>query len=329
MCIYIYTMKFLILKTNDPTVNLATEEYLFNTTDDDLFMLWQNEPTVVIGKNQNAYAELNMDYIKNNNIHIVRRITGGGAVYHDLGNLNYTFISAKKGSLGIDFEYFTRPIIEALASLGLNAELSGRNDILIDGKKISGNAQHTNKNKVLHHGTLLFDSDLSVLSNALKVDEEKIKAKAIKSVRSRVTNIKEYLNELEISNFIAVIEKYLNEKYSPERITAPTEEEISEYLNKYRSEEWVFPDSDYISAYTVTKKRRYPFGTVEIQFDMKNDLIRKIKIYGDFFGVKDIKELEAYLENTREEEIEKKLSSISVGDYIFGMTHEDFIKQIK
>ena len=179
MCIYIYAMKFLTLKTTNPNINLATEEYLFTHCEDDIFMLWQNEPTVVIGKNQNAFAELNMDYIKNNNIHVVRRITGGGAVYHDLGNVNYTFISGKKGSVGIDFEYFTKPIIHALPSLGISAELSGRNDILIDGKKISGNAQHTSGNRVLHHGTLLFDSDLSVLSDALKVDEEKIKAKAI------------------------------------------------------------------------------------------------------------------------------------------------------
>ncbi len=329
MCIYIHTMKFLILKTTNPNINLATEEYLFTHCDDDIFMLWQNEPTVVIGKNQNAFTELNMDYIRNNNIHIVRRITGGGAVYHDLGNVNYTFISRKKGSEGINFEYFTKPIIEALSSLGLSAELSGRNDILIDGKKVSGNAQHTSEKRVLHHGTLLFDSDLSILSDALKVDEEKIKAKAIKSVRSRVTNIKEYLKELDVHGFISLIEKFLKQKYDPELITAPTEKEISALFNKYISKEWVFPDSDYISAYTLTKKRRYPFGTVEMRIEMKNDLIRKIKIYGDFFGVKDTEELLDYLENTSINMLENKLSNISIGDYIFGMTNEDFVKHIK
>lgn len=329
MCIYIHTMKFLILKTTDPNRNLATEEYLFTHCDEDIFMLWQNEPTVVIGKNQNAFAELNMDYIKNNNIHIVRRITGGGAVYHDLGNVNYTFISTKKGSCGIDFEYFTKPIIEALASVGIFAELSGRNDILIDGKKVSGNAQHTNEKRVLHHGTLLFDSDLSVLSDALKVDEEKIKAKAIKSVRSRVTNIKEYLPELDVSDFISLIEKFLKEKYAPEILRAPTDDEISKILSKYTSNEWVFPNSDYISQYTVKKKCRYPFGSVEIQIKMKNDSIKKIKIHGDFFGVKDTSELEAYLENTSLNVLENKLSAIHIEDYILGMTSEDFIKQIK
>ncbi len=329
MCIYIYTMKFLILKTTNPNVNLATEEYLFNHCDDDIFMLWQNEPTVVIGKNQNAFAELNMEYIKNNNIHIARRITGGGAVYHDLGNVNYTFISKKEGSEGINFEYFTKPIIEALSSLGLPAVLSGRNDILIGEKKVSGNAQHTSENRVLHHGTLLFSSDLSVLSIALKVDEEKIKSKAIKSVRSRVTNIKDYLEGIDVANFIELIKSFLLKKYAPELIAPPSDEEISELLNKYTSREWVFPSSDYISAYTVTKKCRYLFGTVDMRIEMKNDIIRKIKIYGDFFGTKSTDELEALIENTALYQLENKLSAIRIEDYIFGMTNTDFIKQIK
>lgn len=329
MCIYIYTMKFLILNTTNPHINLAIEEYLFLNADDDIFMLWQNEPTVVIGKNQNAFLELNMQYIKDSQIHIARRITGGGAVYHDLGNVNYTFISKKKGNDGIDFEHFTKPILEALSTLGLSASLSGRNDILIDGKKISGNAQHSSSGKVLHHGTLLFDSDLSVLTNALKVDEEKFKAKAIKSVRSRVTNIKEQLGDINVSDFINLIASFLIKKYNPETISPPSYQQISTLVNKYTSFEWIFPEGNYLSQYTVLKKKRYPFGTVDISLEMKNDTVKKIKIYGDFFGVRDIGELEAELENITLEVLEEKLSKITIGDFIFGMTSRDFLTQIK
>ena len=326
---YYKYMKFLILKTTNPYINLAVEEYLFSYTNDDIFMLWQNEPTIVIGKNQNAYAEINMDFVKKNNIHIARRITGGGAVYHDLGNVNYTFISKKKVREGIDFEYFTKPILEALSALGLSASLSGRNDILIDGKKISGNAQHSSSGKVLHHGTLLFDSDLSVLTKALKVDEEKFKSKAIKSVRSRVTNIKEHLQDINVSDFINLIEGFLIKKYKLEIISPPSDEEISTLVNKYTSLEWIFPEGKYLSHYTVSKKKRYPFGTVDISLEMTNDVIKKIKIYGDFFGVKDISELEWELENTALEKLEEKLSNIVIEDFIFGMTRQDFLTQIK
>ena len=322
-------MNFLILKTTNPYTNLAIEEYLFLNAEDDIFMLWQNEPTVVIGKNQNAFAELNIKYIQDNGINIARRITGGGAVYHDLGNINYTFISQKKKHDGIDFEYFTKPILEALSALGLSADLSGRNDILIDGKKISGNAQHSNGEKVLHHGTLLFDSDLSILSNALRVDEEKIKAKGIKSVRSRVMNIKEHLQSINVSDFIEIIASFLIKKYNPKIICPPSDTEIAKLVNKYTSEEWLFPEGNFLSQYTLSKKKRYPFGTVDVSLEMTNNIIRKIKIYGDFFGVKDINELEEKLENTSLDALEEKLSEIVINDFIFGMTHQDFLTQIK
>ena len=202
-------MKLLILKSKDPYLNLAIEEYLFRNTTDDIFMLWQNEPTVVIGKNQNVYAEINREYTKEHNIKIARRITGGGAVYHDLGNVNYTFISSRNKE-GIDFKYFTAPIIDALKAIGVNAELSGRNDITVNCKKISGNAQYSTDTRTLHHGTLLFDSDLSVLSSALNVDEEKIRSKAISSTRSRVINIKDLILEnYKTDEFIDIIKNHI------------------------------------------------------------------------------------------------------------------------
>jgi len=207
-------MKFSFLKTTNPYLNLAIEEYLLKNSDEEYFLLWQNEPTVVIGKNQNAFAEINIEYTKKHGIHIARRITGGGAVYHDLGNLNYSYISNKKGS-DINFEKFSRPVIEALLEMGIDAELSGRNDIMIGEKKISGNAQTHFENRVLHHGTLLYDSDLDVLSSALLVDKKKIETKAIKSTKSRVTNIKNFLPvSSTVFDLINKIKNHILSKYN-------------------------------------------------------------------------------------------------------------------
>ena len=262
-------MKFLILKTQNPYVNLAIEEYLFSHTTDDIFMLWQNEPSVIIGKNQNAYAEINMDFVKEKNIHIVRRITGGGAVYHDLGNVNYTFISSREKNEGINFEYFTAPIVEALKSLEITAKLSGRNDLIVEDRKFSGNAQHAVGNRVLHHGTILFNSDLEVLSSALNVDEEKLKARSIKSARSRVVNLKTIINEpIDVNTFIERISDFVKKKFNPEFIAAPENEEVERLKSRNESAAWIFPDRAYLSEYKIIKKKKYDFGLLEVNLNI-------------------------------------------------------------
>lgn len=322
-------MKLLILDTKNPHLNLAIEEYLFLNSNDDIFMLWQNEPTVVIGKNQNAYAEIDRDFIKANNIHVARRISGGGAVYHDLGNVNYTFISGMHEGKGIDFEYFTSPIIDALATLGVNASLSGRNDLMTEGKKFSGNAQHSAHGRTLHHGTLLFDSDLDVLSSALKVDEEKIKSKAIKSTRSRVTNLKPLINkECNTQKFINLIAEYVHKKYDAEIIEAPSSPEIDALYRRNSSSEWLFPESGLRADYTLIKKKRYPFGIVEAYLNMSNEKIKNVKIQGDFFGVRPVEELEAMLKDTFLDDLSEKLSDIDLDDYIFGMDARTFAEHL-
>ena len=181
----------IVNENTDPRINLAVEEYALNYLDprEDYAILWQNEPAVIIGRNQNTVAEVNAPYIKEHGIHVVRRLSGGGAVYHDFGNLNFTFIVDADKTVVSNFEYFTKPVIEALASLGVKAEFSGRNDITIDGQKFSGNAQYWSKDRLLHHGTILYNSDLSVVQEALNVKLDKIQSKGVKSVRSRVTNI--------------------------------------------------------------------------------------------------------------------------------------------
>lgn len=184
-------------ESKDPHFNLALEEYVFYNFDpnEEYVILWQNEPSVIIGRNQNTIEEINAKFIKEHNINVVRRMSGGGAVYHDLGNLNYTFIINSDKDVISNFKKFTEPIVSALAKLGVKAEFSGRNDITIDGKKFSGNAQHYANNRLLHHGTILFNSDLAVVQEALNVKIDKLKSKGVKSVRSRVTNVYPYLKE--------------------------------------------------------------------------------------------------------------------------------------
>lgn len=322
-------MKFSFLKTTNPYLNLAIEEYLLKYSDDEYFLLWQNEPTVVIGKNQNAFAEINHEFTKENKIHIARRITGGGAVYHDLGNLNYSFISKKQGT-DINFEYFSHPIIEALKDMGILAELSGRNDILIENKKISGNAQTHYGDRILHHGTLLFDSDINKLSSALKVDEAKIKPKAIKSTKARVTNIKPFLGkEYTVFEFAEKIKTYILSKYNAAEIDIQKNDIISELELKNASETWIFPTKDYLSSFSVHVKERYAFGLVSIMISMKNDIISDIKIEGDFFGTKEVSTLEEILKNKSVKSIQELISDIQISDFIFGMTNDEFLKLIK
>ena len=316
-----------MLKTTDPYYNLAVEEYLFSHSEDDVFMLWQNDRTVVIGKNQNAYAELDVDYAKEQGIRIARRITGGGAVYHDMGNLNYTCISSKKGEREIDFATFCQPIVEVLGEMGVKAELSGRNDLLVNGKKISGNAQHSSKGRVLHHGTLLYDSDMTVLESVLRADPEKLKTKAIRSVSSRVMNLCEIMRlEGGVRELAERIHSGLMEKNGGEPVEAPKNAEIDAIACRNASDEWLFPERAYLSAYSITKKRRYPFGSVEILLQMSGDRIESAHVSGDFFGNEPISALEACLAGAKRTEIPVRLETVALERYIFGMTERELIE---
>ena len=318
-------MKLLTLSTHNPYYNLAVEEYLLKNSDDDVIMLWQNEPTVVIGKNQNAFAELNLAYVKEKGIKIARRITGGGAVYHDLGNVNFSFIAVNSTQNEIDFKRYTAPIIEALSEMGVKAALSGRNDILVGEKKISGNAQYNHGGRVLHHGTLLFSADFSVLSEALKVDEEKILSKSIKSYRSRVANIKEFTKEnYTLEEFILILKEFFIKEYSPEIIEAPENNEIRQLEARNSSEAWIFPERSFVSDYTVVKSKRFPFGTVKIELFMKNEIIENASISGDFFENSDSSSILEFMKGKRIPEILESTHEFNVGNYIYGMTDKDF-----
>ncbi len=202
------------LKNQDPYFCLAAEEYFLKNFREDIFMLWQSEDTIVVGKHQNALGEINYRFVREKGIQVARRISGGGTVFHDSGNVNFTFIKNVKGPSEISFKIFTTPVVEALAQLGVTATTSGRNDLLINGFKISGNAEHVFKNRVLHHGTLLFNSDLENLGQAIKVIPGKYESKAVQSNRSPVANISSFLkDQLKIEEFI----RFLNVPFtSPE-----------------------------------------------------------------------------------------------------------------
>ena len=317
-------MKLYVLGTTDPHYNLALEEYLFERGEGDAFLLWQNAPTVVIGKNQNAHAELHIDECRRRGIRIARRITGGGAVYHDMGNLNYSYIASGTGTL--DFARFEAPIIAALSRVGVAATASGRNDLLVDGRKFSGNAQHSKNGRTLHHGTLLFDTDLSVLSSVLAVDAEKLKANAVRSVASRVTNLKEHLPVgYTVDDLIALIAGEMREHYGATLAAPPTSAEIDALAARNASAAWLFPDRDYLSRYTYTKKKRFPFGMVELSLSMKNEQIEEARITGDFFGTAPVTLIEAALAGQTLATAPAAIMGLPLGDCIAGMTEEDFL----
>src|SRR5690554_1505426 len=320
----------IVNENTDPRINLAVEEYALNYLDprEEYAILWQNEPAVIIGRNQNTVAEVNAPFIKEQGIHVVRRLSGGGAVYHDFGNLNFTFIVNSERGVVSNFEYFTKPVIKALASLGVKAEFSGRNDITIDGKKFSGNAQYWSKNRLLHHGTILFNSDLSVVQEALNVKADKLQSKGVKSVRSRVTNIYPYLKTpITIEEFKEVLLKFMQEEQTgPDIILTP--EQIAEVekikAERYDNWEWNFGESPECE---ITKEQRFAGGKLELHFNVINGLIQDMKIFGDFFGTLPIDELAERLNGTpyRRTDVSAVLTEMDFSQYCLSIKPEEFL----
>ena len=288
------------LKNTDPFFCLAAEEYPLKTFSDDIFMLWQSENTVVVGKHQNALGEINYPFVRENDIMVARRISGGGTVFHDAGNVNFSFIKNVSSPAEISFKLFTEPVVEALAQLGVKATTSGRNDLLIEGLKVSGNAEHVFKNRVLHHGTLLFNSDLENLGQAIKVVPGKYEGKAVQSNRSQVANISSFLPKpMEFGDFVdfliqVQLEKQGNSMY--ELTEADTEIVSKLAQEKFITWDWRF---GYSPKYTFRNTLEIEGKTLDVYLEVKKGIIQDANLEGNYFVEPYTTELSALLVGKR------------------------------
>lgn len=325
-------MLCIIRHETDPYFNLAAEEYVLKNFERDSFMLWRNEPAIIVGKHQNTLAEINQDYVKENMIKVVRRLSGGGAVFHDLGNLNFTFIASGENHQLVDFRKFTQPILEVLQKLDIEARFEGRNDLTIDGRKFSGNAEHVHKNRVLHHGTLLFSAQMADLSSALKVDPDKFQDKAVKSVRSRVTNISEHLKiPLTVLEFRDLVLKHVMESTPGAELYSFTQDDIAAISRlrdeKYITWEWNF---GYSPKYNFRKTVKTNGGKLEVTLEVVNGTIEKARFFGDYFNKLDPVDIEQALTGTLHNEtaIRERLKDFEIPDYFLKINSEELITSL-
>ncbi len=339
-------MKFIFNNNeNNPQINLALEEYIVRNFDEteDYLLFYINRPSIIIGKHQNTAEEINAEFVKEKNITVVRRISGGGAVYHDFGNLNFSFLTKYDSKKVNNFVQFVAPIVEALKKLGIPAEMTGRNDIMAEGRKISGNAQFSTTKKMFSHGTLLFNSNIEDVVNALNVSGDKITSKGIQSVRSRVANIVELLaeknmNEHEKMNAKMDMEQFrtyiLHEIFKHEiaenkpipTITLTPEQwaEVHELSkNKYQTWEWNYGRSP---EFTTQRKNRFVFGQVDARINVKDGLVADIAFFGDFLAHGESDEIADVLKNIRytNQEIKEKLENVDLKHYFGEISAQEF-----
>jgi len=318
----------------DPRINLALEEYALRNfgESEDYLLFYINGPSIIIGRNQNTLEEINDEYVRENGIHVVRRMSGGGAVYHDEGNLNFSFITNYKKENLHNFKKFTKPVIQVLKEMGVSAEMSGRNDILAEGRKISGNAQFSTGKRMFSHGTLLFNSDLEEVTRALDVKMSKIESKGHKSVRSRVANISEFLNkELSVSEFRQNLLDGLyreRDNFKTYHLTDDEWQAVHELKDeKYGNWDWNFGRSP---DFNIQRSKRFPVGEIDLRLDVEKGHIQNLKIYGDFFGKEPVDEIEEMLKDVRYEpsDIEIALNGIDVREYFGDVEKAEFMELV-
>ncbi|GBC61586.1 lipoate--protein ligase [Desulfonema ishimotonii] len=314
----------------DPHINLALEEYCLRHLDmgHPYLLFYINAPSVIIGRNQNTVEEINADYVREKGIRVVRRVSGGGAVYHDSGNLNFSFITRYDRHHLNNFKKFTSPVIRALNRMGVPAALNGRNDIVVSGRKISGNAQYSNGKSMLSHGTLLLDSDLDTVVRALNVSADKIESKGLKSVRSRVANISEFLEKpMSMDAFRGCL---LEAVFSPGnglreyRLTDADWEGVHSLAQeKYRSWDWNYGRSP---RFNIRRVRRFEMGQIDARIEVEGGEIRQIRIYGDFLGHGNVADLETRLTGIRyrSDAVRQALEGADLNRYFGKMAPDTF-----
>lgn len=328
-------MIYIVNKSTKPDYNIALEEYCFKKLlqHDKIFILWINEPAIIVGKHQNTIEEINSEYVKENGIHVVRRISGGGAVYHDLNNLNYTIISNEDKGNEFDFKTFSQPVIDTLAKLGVKAEFTGRNDIVIDEKKICGNAQAYFKGRVMHHGCILFDTDLSVLAKALKAPKDKIVSKSTKSVRSAVDNILNHLPEkISVHQFADKLLEQMKSEFPEMSEYQFSETELAEIeatrASKFGTWEWNYGNSP---KFDIERNRRFQAGKIQVFANVANSCIKEICFFGTFFGNNsDLSEVRNALIGTQytPEAVRECLSKLDYNGWFAGFTLDELTEAI-
>lgn len=325
-------MIFIESRFTDPRFNLALEQYVFDEMprDHNYFMLWQNHNTIVVGKHQNTAEEINQEYVREHGITVVRRLSGGGAVYHDMGNVNYTFIADADHMEQLNLQAFCVPVVDTLKTVGVEAEISGRNDITIDGKKFSGNSQYIKEGRIMHHGTLMFDSNLNVVSEALRVNSDKYVSKGFKSVKSRVTNIRPYLkHDMEMEEFKQILKQNMVQGRNMTEYQLTNEDIIRVRdieKSRYDRWEWNYGESP---DYSVQKERKIEgCGRVKVYMDVDNGCIDDIRVFGDFFGDGATKELKERLHHCRLEEsqLRLRLQCYNMDKSFKNMKQEEFVQ---
>ncbi len=317
----------------DARINLAIEEHLLRNymTDQEILLFYINGPSIIIGRNQNTIEEINQLYVEEHDIHVVRRLSGGGAVYHDLGNLNFSFISNSGHENIQNFKKFTAPVVKVLNEMGVPAELGGRNDILVEERKVSGNAQYISGNRMVSHGTLLFNSDLSVVSESLKVKASKIESKGIKSIRSRVANISEFMPErMDVFTFREKVKNgILAENQNSEyRLSAEDWISINQISqDRYQKWEWNFGRSP---QFNIQKTERFTVGEIDARIEVEGGIIRQIRFFGDYLGLSDVGEVEKLLVGSlfKKESIEEVLKDIDLRQFFGDLEKKDLVRFI-
>ena len=321
-------MHYLETGSLDPCYNLALEQFVLEyRTEGDWLMLWQNANTIVIGQNQNTAEEIDPAFVAAHGITVVRRMTGGGAVYHDLGNLNYSFITDVGNAEELSIRRFTEPVCRALAAMGVEAETSGRNDIVVDGRKVSGVAQRIAGGRILHHGTLLFDSDPAMIAGSLRADPAKFRSKSAKSVRSRVGMLRDYLPA---GTDLCTFWDRILQELAPEGILRESLTERELVLvrrlvdEKYRSWDWTWGRSP---DYQVQRRGRFPGGTLEVRMNVHRGAITDIVFYGDFMATASQTALTESLRGVKTERsaLDAALSRFELAPVFGGITKDEVL----
>lgn len=324
-------MRCIIDHTTDPYTNLAAEEYLLTGQKDSVFRLWRNARAIIVGRNQNTLSEINRDYVVERNVPVVRRLSGGGAVFHDLGNINYTFVDSYTSGMDTSeaFARFTKPILDMLSRLGIHATLEGRNDLVINGRKFSGNAIARHKNRILMHGTLLFSASMEDLSQALRIKERDNK-RGVASHPSRVCNLSEFLpSDITPIRFMELLKKHISEQmqnsfedkpFLPEELSA-----IERLSNeKYRTYAWNYGRG---CKWEHIRKKRFEGGNVEVCFKTSDGILQDVNIYGDYFFYAPTEDIEKALKGCplNREDMAKRLTPFVWDDYFRHISPEELI----